>query len=371
MSQSTLRVFKALVIANWRELIRDIKVVLLLLVPPALVMGVFFIIVQAFTSTRATAAVAVPPNAAPEVRQVIAEAKSLSRIEMEEIGPAEIAEIQKGSRTYDAIIVMPAQLENGAIAVTVLGAGSAEPYAIKVTFEKAVRRVSNATVTVQVSGGQLVDPLRYGTTSVLLYTLASLAIFGIATPIASMRERGVLRLLGTTPVSRLVLFAAQLPSRLGLAVLITAIGLAGAGFKWQIPLGNLCAAFLIAMLGFWMLGALGYLIGGVTGSSEGTVLFGNLLLQVIMYVGNVVMPPGAFGKWQQTASWFNPLSYLADALRHVLGGQSTPLTSLWIDLAAVVGIALLLTSLAMYFFRWDQGEQKYRARTDAVTARGA
>lgn len=74
------------------------------------------------------------------------------------------------------------------------------------------------------------DFLRLNLATALLSATAAIALIGTTVPLVAARERGMLRLLGTTPLPRWLFLASRLPARLALlavcAVGVTAIGLA-------------------------------------------------------------------------------------------------------------------------------------------------
>nr|WP_242654595.1 ABC transporter permease [Symbiobacterium thermophilum] len=99
----------------------------------------------------------------------------------------------------------------------------------------------------------------------LVYALASLGLFGVAMPIIAMRQQGILRLMRTTPVTRLTFVLAQVPARLILGMALTLCALLAAWALWDVTLPQLAAALGTSVLGFWMSAAFGYLVGGLGG----------------------------------------------------------------------------------------------------------
>ncbi|NLX08595.1 MAG: ABC transporter permease, partial [Chloroflexi bacterium] len=99
---------------------------------------------------------------------------------------------------------------------------------------------------------------------ILGMSLMQLGLFGTAGPLVSLREKGVLRRMGATPLSRVALLSSQVAFRLTTAViqtgLIIAVGMIA--FDVQIKIENLPVILGIVLLGASMFITLGYFLSG-------------------------------------------------------------------------------------------------------------
>jgi len=351
------RAFYQLALTNWRELTRDFKMIINLFVPPLLVMLVFPLI-AAVTKEESRITLVVPTGADQTLYNLAAELKSSRNLTIEVVDDGE-GQRRKESGTFEALVSLPAAPDAGSVVIETPEGSTVKVYAIKSELERAARKVGIPTLAVSDSGGFYADPLRYGTVGALVYGLASLGLFGVAGPIISMRQQGILRLMRTTPVTRLTFVVAQVPARLLLGMGITLCALLASWSVWDVSLGQMAAAFGTSMLGFWMLAAFGYLVGGTLTSSEASFAVGSPVLTFAALAGAVFFPLTGMPGWIQALPPFVPLTYLADALRQNLGVGGPALFPLWLDLLVLLAITLAVTFLAVRLFRWDLAEQQY------------
>lgn len=351
-----MRGFGQLAWANWRELIRNWQMIVYMFIPPLLMMAMFPL--MTFLTEDGVVTLVVPMQAEPAVLQTVETLQQMPQIDVEVATPAQGGEML-ASGEYRALVFMPESLDYGTIRIETPADSDVMVVAVQSALEKATRKAGSPTVVVDRPQSFYSDPVRYGTVGSLVYALGSIAIFGIAMPIVSMRTRGILRLISTTPVSRLTYVLAQIPSRLVLGAGLTVATLVFIHARWDVPLWNLVQAFGTAMLGFWMLGAVGYLLGGAFESAEGPFVVVSPLLTLGAIAGGVLFPLNGFPDWVQTLPPFIPLSYFADALRQQLGVGGRAMGPLWVDYLVMVGSTILFTVLAIRFFRWDYGEPAY------------
>lgn len=205
------------------------------------------------------------------------------------------------------------------------------------------------------AGGTELDAIRFGLPGVLLLGFGSLAFLGTATTMVQLRDRGVLRLLGVTPLRRLTFIGSLVPARLAIAVfqlLVLAVIALIAGYLEVGALGRLLVS---AGCGLAMLFSIGFLAGGIMRSPEATSTALSAGLPVVGMLCGILIPlqtlPAVFG---DIAS-FIPLTYMGDALRQDLvgAGAQYAITTDWL---ICLGTAAVFTTLAALTFRWDQGE---------------
>lgn len=348
--------FYELALANWRELTRDFKMIIYLFVPPLLVMLVFPLIAALREESLIT--LVVPADAAQTVHDLAAELQRNRVLTFEVVDDSE-GQRRKETSEFEALVFLPADPDIGSVVIETPPGSTVGVYAIKSALERAAGEVGVPPLPVSDSGGFYADPLRYGTVGSLVYALASVGVFGVAGPIISMRQQGILRLMRTTPVTRLTFVLAQVPARLILGMGITICALVASWVVWDVTLPQMASAFGTAMLGFWMLAAFGYLVGGTLNSAEASFAVGSPVLTFGAIGGAVLFPLVGMPGWVQVLPPFIPLTYLADALRQQLGVGGPALFPLWLDLVVVLAITVAVTILAVRLFRWDVAEQPY------------
>ncbi len=204
-------------------------------------------------------------------------------------------------------------------------------------------------------GGTPFDPVKASLPMGLLVALMSIAFFGTATPLITLRQRGTLRLLGMTPLRRRTFVLAQAPVRLGLVgVQLFVLGGAALALGLVRPgaVGGLLAS---GLSGAAMLFSFGYLVAARMRSAEIANGLLALVMPLTMFFGGLFLPltllPSAIGALARAL----PTTYLVDALNHELGGAASRY-GMGMDYLVLLGSAVGFALLAARLFRWDQGE---------------
>lgn len=199
-------------------------------------------------------------------------------------------------------------------------------------------------------------PLRAALPSILMTGIAGVAFMALTVPLVSMRERGLLRLLGTTPLKRPIFLAAQLPARLalvGVEVLSVVLLAYLAGFMsennnyWRL-LGTL-------LVGIAMLFSCALLLASRARSTEATHQGMTMLVMGLFVFSGTFLPPGTLPAFTDAFTNAIPSTWFAAALSADLTGASPflPVPWLW---AMMLGIALGAGFGASRRFEWDQEE---------------
>jgi ABC-2 type transport system permease protein len=184
---------------------------------------------------------------------------------------------------------------------------------------------------------------------VLALAVLSTAFTGQAIATGFERRYGVLRRLGSTPLTRLELLTAKTSAVLVVEALqiglLVAVGFA---LGWS-PHGSALAVAVLLVLGTVTFSALGLLMAG-TLRAEATLAAANLLYLLLLGLGGVVVPLSDFGSGARHVLELLPISALTDGLRIVLrGGTGVPLHD-WVTLL-VWGVAG--SAIAARTFRWS------------------
>ena len=197
--------------------------------------------------------------------------------------------------------------------------------------------------------GRRIDFLAPG---ILALAVLSTAFTSQAIATGFERRYGVLKRLGTTPLSRRGLISAKTLTMLVVevlqSVLIVAVAL---GLGWQ-PHGGAAAVasvILLMVAGTAAFSGLALLLAG-TLRAEATLAAANLLYLVMLGIGGVVFPLTKFPPSAQPLLRLLPAGALSTGLRSVLQyGSGLPVRDLLVLVVwAVAGIAL-----AGRFFRWE------------------
>ncbi|KUJ49672.1 hypothetical protein ACZ90_67180 [Streptomyces albus subsp. albus] len=198
-----------------------------------------------------------------------------------------------------------------------------------------------------------ISGLAFGLPAVLIFATLSLGVLGTAAPLTVYRQRGVLRILGCTPVSRLGFIAAQVPVRLGVVVAEFALIFLTGAVAGEVRLSGLPAALLTLLVVAGCMLSLGFLVGGLLRSPELLGAIGGILMPVVLFASGVMLPMGMMPSAVRLLARGLPFTYMGDLLRHQLLGVPAE-HPLWLSYAAIVGATVLLAGLTVHTFRWDE-----------------
>ena len=172
--------------------------------------------------------------------------------------------------------------------------------------------------------------------SILAMALMQLGVFACI-PLVQQREKGILKRLGATPLSRWKLVVSNVLERLMVAivdaVLIIGIGVALFGVK---ILGSILIVAFLVLLGAAMFLALGYALAAFLRTEDQASGVVQLVQIPMMFLSGIFFQFEFLPSFLQTIGRLMPLTYLADALRQemVNGTQVAPMS---MDVAILTG----------------------------------
>ena len=191
-----------------------------------------------------------------------------------------------------------------------------------------------------------VDFLGPGVLSLAVMAAAMVSL-GIATGFE--RRYGVLKRLGSTPLSRGGLLVAKTATVLALEVLqIVLLVLVAIAIGWHVPSG-LPAAIGLLLVGTIAFAGIGMLMAG-TLRAEANLAAANGLFLVLLFLGGMAYPldklPGAMQAFAKAL----PAAALSETVRSVLSAHAFPAG----ELVVLVVWAVAAPLLAARWFRWEE-----------------
>lgn len=192
-------------------------------------------------------------------------------------------------------------------------------------------------------------PVDFLLPSMLVLAVMSTGLVGLAIRTAYERSYGVLKRLGSTPLSRGNLLLAKINSVIlvTLAQILILIGIATLGFGWR-PEGNMVLAGIVLIIGTATFAGLGLLLAGVL-RAETTLAAANTIYIFLLLFGGIIWPADRLPGGIAFVGELLPSSAFATALREILANGETPLTP--IIILSLWGIAGIL--IARRTFRWE------------------
>ena len=181
-------------------------------------------------------------------------------------------------------------------------------------------------------------------------TLAMLGLISLPLPLATYRERGVLRRLSTTPASPLLVLGAQFAINLVLGlVAILVIVFAGAGaFGAALP-GSAAGFVLAALLTAAALLGMGTWVAAVTRNARSAGGIGSVLLYPMLFFAGLWVPRELMPPVLRDISDYTPLGAAVQALQASYQGSFPPARTLLV----LAGYAAAFCFLAVTRFSWE------------------
>ena len=200
------------------------------------------------------------------------------------------------------------------------------------------------------SASSVADPIGFLVPGVLALAVMSTAMVSLGIATGYERRYGVLKRLGSTPLSRSGLLMAKTANVLLIevaqAVVIVATGVA---LGWDLTAGVIPAVALL-LLGTIAFAGVGMLLAG-TLRAEANLAVANGLFLVLLFLGGMAYPLSRLPTALRIFAEALPAAALSECVRGVLASSPhLPLGSLAVLVAWAIGAPLL----AVRFFRWEE-----------------
>lgn len=360
-----MRAFNKLIIANFKQFVRDRTALFFTFAFPLLFMVIFGL---AFSGEQdINYKIGLINNDDSPIGASISE--SLRQIPVFEISEggldAMLADLEDGD--LRAVVLIPAGLEES------LSSGQAADITVyydpsQTTSSPIILSVLNQSINVinlQLTGqpvllnltqesilAQQLRTIDYLVPGILAMSMLFLGMFG-GIPMVEWREKQVLKRFGATPLRRSTMMFSQVAYRLILAVVQSIIIIAVAYFAFDVQIvGNWFLLLGLVLLGALTFVSIGYFAVSRAKTVEGAMPIINLVQFPMLFLSGIFFPVELFPDFMRPIVDAIPLTYLGDSFRQVMV-DATPLHPLGFDVA-ILGVWLVVTmALAIRFFRWE------------------
>ena len=192
-------------------------------------------------------------------------------------------------------------------------------------------------------------PVDFLVPGVLALAVMSTAMVSLGIATAFERRYGVLKRLGSTPLSRGGLLAAKTINVVAIEAL-QAVVIVGTGIAlgWELD-GSIVLGVLVLLVGTIAFAGIGLLLAG-TLRAEATLAAANALFLVLLFLGGMAYPLHKLPEVLETIAKALPAAALSETLRDVLEGRTFPWGSAGVLLAWAIGAP----ALAARFFTWEE-----------------
>jgi ABC-2 type transport system permease protein len=183
-------------------------------------------------------------------------------------------------------------------------------------------------------------------------TIGITGLMSITITMATYRENGILRRLRTTPVSPLVVMAAQVVvvfamTGLGMLLLVTA-GKLVYHVRFQGSALSMAGGFILSGLSYF---GIGFILAGIMPTARTAQVVAMVLLYPMLILSGAAWPRELMPETVQKVSAFVPLTYVVNLLSGLWAGEA------WgdhlLDIGVLAGMLLLGIVISAKTFRWE------------------
>jgi ABC-2 type transport system permease protein len=194
------------------------------------------------------------------------------------------------------------------------------------------------------------EPVDFLVPGVLALAVMSSAMVSLGIATGYERRYGVLKRLGSTPLSRGGLLSAKTLNVLALEIVQAfVIVLTGIALGWEAT-GGLVAAVALLLVGTVAFAGIGMLMAG-TLRAEANLALANGLFLVLLFLGGMAYPLAKLPDAVEAVAKLLPAAALSETVRAVLTpGRSFPVGELVVLLVWAVAAPLA----AAHWFRWEE-----------------
>jgi ABC-2 type transport system permease protein len=192
-------------------------------------------------------------------------------------------------------------------------------------------------------------PVDFLVPGVLALAVMSTAMVSLGIATGFERRYGVLKRLGSTPLSRGGLLAAKTAVVLVIEILQVVVLVAtGVALGWD-PQAGIAEAVGLLLIGTVAFAGIGLLMAG-TLRAEANLALANALFLVLLFLGGMAYPLARLPDVLESVARALPAAALAESVRAAFGDHGTP----WAHIGVLCGWALAAPLIASRCFRWEE-----------------
>ena len=360
-----MKAFNRLLVANFKQFVRDRTALFFTFAFPVLFMLIFGFVFSGGNDISYDIGLVNEDNSATGEGISMA----LQGIPIFEMSPGELDSKLEELRDGDlnAVIVIPANIE--------ASIGKGEMVFIKVYYDPSqttsaqiilpvLRQVIDA-INIQMSGQPVLFELTeesiqahelgyidYLVPGILAMSVLFLGLFGSLTRV-EWREKKILKRFGATPLRRSTMVSSQVVYRLVLAMVQTLIIIGIAYFIFDVQMvGNWLLLLGLVLLGAFTFISIGYFAVSRARTVEGAMPIIQIIQFPMLFLSGIFFPVEVMPDFMRPILAIIPLTYLGDAFRQVMV-DATPVYPLMLDIGVLAAWFVICMILAIKLFRWE------------------
>lgn len=358
-----MKLFKEVFIANIKELLRDKSGMFWLVAFPVIFVFIFGLIFTGNTGQQSYT-IGLVSEGSSVINNNIEKALSNSPSFNIQNGSQEeeINALQKGERELVIIIPEIGFDINSQYDVRILynrdlsGTANILISSLKEIFYSIERRLTEQTELFNIRSeavqAKTLSDFDYILPGILAMAILQLGLFG-SFQFLNLREKGIIRGLGVTPLSRSVILSSEILMRLIIALIQTILIILLGKWLFGVQItGNLLQVFGIVIIGALSFISLGYMLITFANSMES----GRGIVQVVqfpmLFLSGIFFPVEFFPSYIKPIIKALPLTYLGNALREVMVGIPSQ-TSMQRNIIILLLWTLVTLVLTIKFWKWE------------------
>jgi len=188
--------------------------------------------------------------------------------------------------------------------------------------------------------------------------IMQLGVFSVAFYFVDLKQKGVLKRLLATPMKPYQFVTANVITRLmvafGQTIILIGVGILAFDFAVN---GSYALLALVVLLGGVMFLSLGFMISGVSKTTESVPAIANLVVFPMLFLGNTFFPVSTMPEWLQHIVRFMPLTYFTNSLRAITNDGAS-FSQVSTDIYWMAGWSAVLLTLAILSFRFEERREE-------------
>ena len=207
-------------------------------------------------------------------------------------------------------------------------------------------------ITSEAKDGPKLRQIDYMIPGILAMTVMQLGVF-TAIPLVNMREKGILKRLGATPLPRRTLIASQITMRLIISIfqtlLLLVIGMTL--FQFHV-IGSWLGLLGLVAFGSLTFIALGAVLASVAKTQESAAPLVQLTNLPMLFLSGMLFPPELMPAYLRPVTDAIPATHLAEAMRAIVVSSPSP-HGLGMNFAVMGAWLVGCLLVSMRIFRWE------------------
>jgi ABC-2 type transport system permease protein len=354
-----------LTIASIKMYVRNKQAIFFTFFTPLLIMVIFGAI--GFDNTKINVGVVVQGSLNAPTQQFMTQLQAIPAFKLS-YGSRDVEQkaLEAGSRSVVIVLAnnpfQAAPSQNPGTLTVLSNAGDTmAPIAVSIIeqmLDKAALQISHAPQLVKV----VIEPINahnlkyidFLLPGLVALSIMQLSVFSVAFVFVDYKEKGILKRVLATPVKPYQFVLANVITRLLVSVFQAAffIAIGVIFFKVQI-VGSYWLILLVVILEAITFLGLGFVISGLSKTTEAVPAFANLIVFPMIFLGGTFFSVDAMPTWLQYISKVLPLTYFSGALRDIMT-RGIGFSGILYDLWWMIGWAVVLLLLSILTFRFDE-----------------